>query len=118
MSSVFDRRRVLRRLTAIGAARFRHAPSRRFAPAAHPAIGVPGTTHVRTRQFFTMRNKSLRYKNSWCTAQIRCFAMPKNVPQYKTREINHCFYGRIFVSRKRSTRAIGRGPGRRLCSMH
>ncbi|WP_175872779.1 hypothetical protein [Burkholderia sp. BCC0397] len=43
------------------------------------------------RRFFTMRNKSLRYKNSWCRAQISRFAMPKNVPQYKTSQIIICF---------------------------
>ncbi|HDR9354266.1 TPA: hypothetical protein QDB44_000082 [Burkholderia vietnamiensis] len=70
------------------------------------------------RQFFTMRNNALRYKNSWCRAQIRCFAMPKIVPQYKTHVISPCLQSDIFLSKKRSTRTIGRGRRRRLCSMH
>ncbi|WP_155640051.1 hypothetical protein [Burkholderia territorii] len=57
-----------------------------------PPLGAPRTADARTGQFFTMRNKPLRYKNSWCMAQIRCFAMPKNVPQYKMIEISLCFF--------------------------
>ncbi|WP_174390884.1 hypothetical protein [Burkholderia metallica] len=81
-------------MTAIAERRF---GSHRGSPIA--PLRLPLAPRVRTRciddpqirQFFTMRNKSLRYKNSWCRAQISRFAMPKNVPQYKTTQIIICF---------------------------
>jgi hypothetical protein len=42
-------------------------------------------------RYFTIRNAALRYKNPWCGAQIRCFAMPKNVAHCKMQSTSLCF---------------------------
>ncbi|EEE01296.1 hypothetical protein BURMUCGD1_0693 [Burkholderia multivorans CGD1] len=107
---------VERRYVAVQPA---HHGARRTRRMAIPIYWAP--PHARrspNRQFFTMRKESLRYKNSWCMAQIPRFAMPKNVPQYKTKRVSVCFYARIFLSSRRSTRTIRAVAGRRLCSMH
>ncbi|RQT49242.1 hypothetical protein DF046_24810 [Burkholderia cepacia] len=67
------------------------SPGGRPAPAVQPRPSTGRVAGSQTRQYFTMRNKSLRCKNSWCRAQISRFAMPKNVPQYKTSNTNICF---------------------------
>ncbi|WP_423379648.1 hypothetical protein [Burkholderia sp. LMG 32019] len=67
------------------------APCSVLAVAWRQPFGAGRATGSQNRQYFTMWNKSLRCKNSWCRAQISRFAMPKNVPQYKTSKVIICF---------------------------